>query len=166
MNEEKSPGISWPHRFHPDVAPIHVRNEIEIAARPEIVFAWLIKAPLWPDWYPNASNVRLKDPNASTLSLDTEFRWKTFGVSIVSRVLEFVPGERIAWDGRAFGVDVYHAWLIRPSAKGAYVVTEESQYGIFARAAAALWPDRMHDFHQIWLERLSEKAAGGMPPAA
>jgi len=162
-NEAKT--INWPPRFDPSVAPVHVRNELEMAARPDDIFAWLIDAAGWPTWYPNAANVRFAEQGVTKLQPGARFRWKTFGVSIVSSVAEFKPVERIAWDGRAIGVDVYHAWLIIPSRRGAHVITEETQYGVFARAAAALWPNRMHRFHQIWLETLAEMAASGPPSA-
>ena len=150
--------IRWPARFHPDRAPVHVRNELYMAAAPTRVFARLIAAPSWPDWYPNASKVTLLD-GATTLSLGTRFRWTTFGARIVSEVAEFVPNERIAWTGRAPGIDIYHAWLIRPSEHGSFVLTEETQYGLLARLAAAAAPGRMSRHHQIWLERLEAQAA-------
>ncbi len=150
-------GIVWPSRFRPGVAPVHVRNELDMAAAPSRVFATLIAAPHWPDWYPNAKNVEMLDGGAR-LEAGARFRWTTFGVRIISEVKEFSPNERIAWDGRAFGVDVYHAWLIRPSARGAYVVTEETQHGGIARLAAALMPGRMSKFHQLWLEALEKRS--------
>ncbi len=152
-----SPAIKWPDRFHPDRAPVHVRNDLDMAAPPEKIWAALIDAAAWPDWYPNARNVRLLS-GGGTLAPGARFAWTTFGATIVSEVAEFVPGERIAWTGRAFGIDVYHAWLIRPSARGAHVLTEETQYGALARFAAALMPGRMSKFHQLWLENLEALA--------
>lgn len=149
--------IHWPARFHPDKAPVHVRNELEMAARPDQIWAALVRAPQWPDWYPNASGVTLLG-GGDTLTLGARFRWTTFGATIVSEVAEFTPHDRIAWTGQAFGVDVYHAWLIKPSAHGAWVLTEETQYGFLARLAAGVMPGRMHRFHQIWLERLEARA--------
>jgi hypothetical protein len=49
---------------------------------------------LWPSWYPNSSNVRIKNQTQPDLRLGTEFRWKTFGVTIDFTVLEFVRHER------------------------------------------------------------------------
>jgi uncharacterized protein YndB with AHSA1/START domain len=94
----------------------------------------------------------------------TRFRWKTFGVTITSRVLEYVPNERIAWDAHAFGIDAYHAWVLQPSAKGCHVLTEETQHGWLARLGKMLMPNRMSKFHQIWLEGLESKARSGFPP--
>jgi len=55
-------------------------------------------------------NVRLINNTNLDLTLNTQFEWRTFGIPLTSQVMEFIPCERIAWDGRAYGVDVYHAW--------------------------------------------------------
>jgi len=153
---EKS--IAWPPRFHPDIAPVHVSNSLEMHVKPELVWRALIAAKQWPQWYPNARNVRILS-GSELLELGAKFRWTTFGASIVSEVVEFVPFERIAWTGRAIGIDVYHAWLISPSQGGCRVLTEETQYGFLARGASIFMPQRMRNFHQIWLENLERRAA-------
>jgi uncharacterized protein YndB with AHSA1/START domain len=160
---QASSSIQWPGRFRPDRAPVHVRNEIDIPASPAQVWPWLIRAPLWPTWYPNSSEVRLVG-GATELALGTEFRWRTFGASLRSTVEEFVPPERLAWSARGTGVEVYHAWLITAIPTGCHVLTEESQYGILARLDHLLRPLRMGAGHDDWLRRLGEKALGGPPP--
>lgn len=129
------------------------------------MWASLVRAPLWPSWYPNASNVVLAG-GASELALGVSFTWRTFGVAIRSTVLEFEPMERVAWSAFGLGVDAYHAWLLTPIPGGTRVLTEETQYGFAARAGAVLFPRRMWKGHRLWLERLSEKARSGVPPAA
>src|ERR1700675_298748 len=104
--------ILWPAHYDPKNCPVHVRNELSMSAASEAAWAWLIRAQLWPTWYPNSSNVRFLEGSPPDLALGTRFKWTTFGIRIESTVLEFVPGERIAWNGRALGTDVYHAWLI------------------------------------------------------
>jgi hypothetical protein len=155
--------IRWPNHFDPHNVPIHVRNEIEIAAPAEIVWAWLIRAQQWPNWYKNASNVRFLEGSPPDLALGTRFTWKTFGIGIDSRVQEFVPFERIAWNGNAIGIHVYHAWLILRTLSGCKVITEESQHGVIARLSAKLFPNRMWKYHQIWLENLNRNALQGLP---
>ena len=122
-----------------------------------------MRAALWPDWYSNASRVRFGPQRGPDLALDTEFRWRTFGVGIRSRVREFIPCSRIAWDGHALGIDIYHAWLIEERGQGCRVVTEETQHGVMARLGAKLMPKRMSTTHQIWLESLAAKALTGRP---
>ena len=159
--------ILWPDHFAPPNCPIHVRNELAMSSSPEHVWAWLVAATLWPTWYVNASRVRILQGNGSNLALGTRFRWKTFGVTITSTVREFVPHERIAWDAHALGLEVYHAWLMQPTAEGGCrVLTEETQHGWLARLGKLLMPNRMYKYHQIWLESLARQSAAGLPPGA
>jgi uncharacterized protein YndB with AHSA1/START domain len=155
--------IKWPERFHPSRAPIHVVNELLIPAPPERVWAWLIRAPLWPTWYPNSHDVRLSDRPQTSLRLGTMFTWRTFGVRVKSTVQEFVPNERLAWNARSLGVDAHHAWLLLPRSSGTHVITEETQYGALARLQKLFLPRRMKRGHQLWLEKLSAQAQSGMP---
>jgi hypothetical protein len=158
-----TPEIHWPSHYAPQNTPVHVRNSLWIPASAESIWAWLIRAESWPDWYSNASRVRVGDGRGPNLTLDGAFRWRTFGVGIRSRVQEFIPCSRIAWDGHAPGIDVYHAWLIEESEQGCMVVTEETQHGVIARLGAWLIPQRMSTFHQIWLEALATKATHAPP---
>lgn len=162
----KSLEIRWPDHYQPRNCPVHVRNELDMAAAPKRVWAWLIRATLWPTWYVNSANVKIFEGTGLDLQKGTRFRWKTFGVTITSTVLEYVPRERIAWGAHAFGIDAYHAWVLQPSARGCQVVTEETQRGWLARLGKLFMPNRMYKFHQLWLEGLATKAHTGLPPAA
>jgi len=169
MNEQgpetaQPEAIQWPEGFAPQRCPVHVRNELAMPIPAERVWAWLVRAALWPSWYPNSKNVRFLEGQPPDLALGTSFRWWTFGVTIESKVQELVPGERIAWDARGLGVLAYHAWLIWPTAEGCHVLTEESQHGWAARLGNLVRPTRMSHYHQLWLERLRNCAAGGFPP--
>jgi hypothetical protein len=146
-NTSTSGTIRWPAHYAPENAPVHVRNELDMDAAPEVVWAY----------------VRIRSGTAPDLSPDAAFRWTTFGVRLESRVLEFVPNERIAWDARGVGVDAYHAWLIHKTPTGSHVLTEETQHGWLARLGALVMPRRMHYYHQIWLEQLRERARTGFP---
>jgi uncharacterized protein YndB with AHSA1/START domain len=154
--------IRWPPRYAPDKVAVRVSNEIAIRAPPERVWAWLIRAAAWPAWYPNSADVRIAGGGAE-LSPEAHFTWRTFGVAVSSTVREFLPPERIAWDGSGLFLDVYHAWLIEPRAEGCHVLTEEHQDGLAARAQAIFLPRRMHRMHQLWLERLKAQAEAGAP---
>ena len=88
--------ILWPARYEPANCPVHVRNELVMASNPETVWAWLIRAQLWPTWYPNSANIQFLTGQPPELALGTRFRWKTFGITIESTVKEFVPYERLA----------------------------------------------------------------------
>ena len=151
--------IAWPDRYAPERVAARVSNEITIAAPPAVVWAWLIGAAAWPDWYPNSRQVRI-DGGKTALSAGVSFGWRTFGVSVRSTVREFVVGERIAWDGRGMLLDVYHAWLIEKRPGGCWVLTEENQNGVAARLQAVLMPQRMYHGHALWLARLKAQAEG------
>jgi uncharacterized protein YndB with AHSA1/START domain len=155
--------IRWPEKYDPSRTSVHVRNELEMPAPPEIVWAWLVRAKLWPTWYKNSANVEIEGGGVD-LALGSRFRWTTFGARLGSRVEEFVEGERITWQAHATGIDVYHAWLIEKRSVGCYVLTEENQNGFLARLSNTLRPHNMSQKHQLWLESLREKADGGYPP--
>lgn len=155
--------IDWPACYRPEATAVHVHNELAIDAPAERVWAWLVRASRWPDWYPNARNVHIEG-RARDLSPGARFDWRTFGAAVQSVVKEFEPPTRIAWTGRGFGLDVYHAWVIEPRGDGCHVLTAENQNGFAARLQALLLPRRMWTYHQMWLERLAVQARGKMPP--
>lgn len=113
----------------------------------------------------NSANMVFLSGQPPDLTLGTRFRWKTFGVTIKSTVLEFLPYERLAWDAYGTGLDAYHAWLIQKTNQGCNVIMEETQRGWVARLGKALRPNRMEQQHQVWLEGLREKTSRGLPPA-
>ncbi len=154
--------IRWPEAYAPDRVAVRVSNQIDIAAPPELVWAQLVRAPAWPEWYPNSARVGI-DGGAQVLSDGAHFTWRTFGASVSSTVREFVPYERIAWDGAGFGLDVYHAWLIEDRPGGCWVLTEENQNGFGARLQSFLAPRRMFNGHQLWLQRLKQRAEASHP---
>lgn len=143
---------------------MHVRNELEMPAPAESVWAWLIRAKLWPTWYANSQNVMIEG-GASDLAPGMRFRWRTFGVTLNSKVEEFVSGERLAWSALSAGISAYHVWLIERRPQGCYVLTEETQNGLMARMSSALRPNNMSKYHQLWLEQLMAKATAGPPPS-
>ncbi|MFN8583311.1 MAG: SRPBCC domain-containing protein [Gemmatimonadaceae bacterium] len=157
-------GVRWPERYRPERCPVHVKNEMDIAAPVERVWAWLVRAPLWPRWYPNSARVNLLSGVGPDLREGTRFRWWTFGVPILSEVHELVPMERLAWDAHCPGVDAYHAWVLSPTSTGCHVLTEETQHGWLATLSHAVLPRRMYRGHQLWLATLGQQARAGEPP--
>jgi hypothetical protein len=154
--------IRWPDRYKPEATTVHARTELEMPVSPETVWPWLIRAKLWPAWYPDFADVVIEG-GGPDLRAGSRFRWKTFGVTLDSRVEEFVEFERIAWSARATGIDAYHAWLIQRKPSGSRVLTEETQNGVLARLNDALRPKFMGRMQRLWLELLLEKAKGGPP---
>lgn len=153
--------IQWPVGCSPAESSVHVRNEIEIAAPVEVVWGWLVRAEMWPDWYGNASEVHFTSHTGPALRDRSRFRWKTFGLRVDSKVREFEPFTRLGWDARGMGVNAWHAWVLTATAGGTHVLTEETQTGWLARLGKTLFPKRMEEQHQLWLEGLKRMAEGG-----
>ena len=149
--------IRWPAGYAPADCPVHVVNRIDIAAPPAAIWIHLVRAKDWPSWYANSSNVKIEGGGRDLID-GARFRWRTFGVGLETHVLQWVAEERIAWLATSFGVQAYHAWLIVPTASGCTVITEETQHGFVARAGKFLFPNRMHDWHQKWLEGLKARS--------
>ena len=156
--------IAWPKEFDPGCCPIHVRNEIMIAASRHVIWQWLIRARLWPTWYSNSAEVQILSSPSLDLFADARFSWRTFGVRLISQVREFLPCERIAWDAVGLGVRAYHAWLLAETSHGVRVRTEETQFGWLARLNNFFLRNRMSYHHDRWLRNLRDNAERGIPP--
>jgi len=158
------PDIQWPDGYRPDQTRVRVRNALEmLGVTASVVWAWLVRAELWPSWYSNSENVTIHG-GGPDLRAGSTFHWKTFHVALESQVVEFTPYERLAWTGRGFGIDVCHAWLIQERSSGCAVLTEEHQNGAAAWLSHLLRPRNMSRYHQMWLEALFTRARSGPPP--
>ncbi len=78
---------------------------------------------IWPEKY---------SPDSTAVHVSNELQgcslsWRMFGVTLSSKVEEFVSCERLAWSAQFGGVDAYHAWLIEKNEAGCRVLTEENQ---------------------------------------
>jgi len=156
--------IQWPEKYLPANAQVFVHNEITIAAPPETVWTWLIRAESWPEWYSNAHHIHFISTSGPNLRDRSRIRWNTFGVRITSKVLEFQPYERLGWDEHGIGVTGYHAWLLTSLPNGGtHVVSEEAQNGWLAKLGNTLMPRRKESMHQLWLEGLRARAEAGLP---
>jgi uncharacterized protein YndB with AHSA1/START domain len=160
--EESSKKMKWPSGFEPENSSVYARNEIAIAAPAERVWRWLIRAARWPDWYSNSGRVKFLSGTAPDLAAGTEFRWKTFGAIIRSKVLVFEPPHELGWDARGV-LRAYHGWLIEPATNGCRVVTEECQNGILPVLAWWYLRPMLLRGHQNWVESLRRVAEGGEP---
>ncbi len=158
--------VYWPPGFEVEGAPVHTVNELEMDAPVERVWAWLVRAPLWPSFYGNCKRVVIEHGTTESLDLGTVFSWTTFGIRVRTTVEEFVVNERLAWSGVALGSRGFHAWVLETRASGCRVVTEEVQRG-WVPAVGRVWLRRaLLREHQNWLEGLARVARDGMPPRA
>ena len=154
--------MKWPKGFEPDRSSVFAHNEIAIAASPERVWWWLIRAAAWPQWYSNSSDVTFLSGVPPDLAPDTAFRWKTFGAWVTSRVLVFEPPHELGWDARGV-LNAYHGWIIEPEAAGCRVITEETQNGLLPKLASWYLRPMLERGHQNWIESLKRKAESGEP---
>ena len=107
--------------FAPAAADLFSHNELTIKATCERIWRHIIEADKWPEWYPNAKDVRILGDGGSVLKPDTVFFWTTFGLKLESRINEFVPYSRIGWFGYAPGTapSFYHTWYLTPEGDAA-----------------------------------------------
>ncbi len=164
MSAIQKPEVRWPEPYLPANTHVFVHNEIVIPCPAAAIWPWLLRAERWPEWYANSADIHFLSHTGPDLRDRSRFRWKTFGMRITSKVLEFEPERRLAWDAHGVGVDAYHGWILTPVGECAtHVVTEETQNGWLARLGATVMPNRLKRRHQLWLAGLSARAQSGPP---
>jgi uncharacterized protein YndB with AHSA1/START domain len=157
--------ISWPDELTPERSAFHAVNELEIPARPEVIWEWLCRPDLWSSYYSNARFIKHLEGPWPKVELGSRFRWWSFGAFVTSEVVAYEPPERISWDAKELGGRGYHGWFLRPQNGGTFVRTEETQKGLGIQVVKPALRPLMVRFHQRWLEGLSRVATEGPPPA-
>jgi hypothetical protein len=126
---KRSADICWPVGFEPVHADVFAHNAIVINAPAQNIWATLIAAAAWPNWYSNASDVVIDDPSVQ-LGEDVNFSWTTFGLKITSKVAKFAPYARLGFYGNGDRLRAYHTWLLVPRlGDSTYVVIEKIGMG-------------------------------------
>jgi hypothetical protein len=148
----------WPSGLMPESAPVFTHNELSTTVSPAALWSVLIGVTEWPDWYPNAANVRTAD-GMPTLHLGSQFTWKTVGVTVKSEVVEFEPNRSLAWTARGIGSHGFHRFDFTPAdGGGCLITTEEVEAGPGPRLVARRLKRDLLRFHQVWLEELVKRA--------
>ena len=153
--------IHWPKEFDPGVAPVFSHNELLIHTGCRRVFTRMADATDWPNWLVIVKDVVNETPGP--VGQGTLLRLKIFNSPIQSRVVEFVPNQRISWI--PFGSDEtetrhghFHTWHFIPEAnsnsKACRVVTEETGIGPGDLKDPAAGSHLMHKAHELWLTSL------------
>lgn len=151
--------VVWPDEFNPEKANWYVYNEIEINAKPEIVWNILIDAKQWHTFYNGVQTpVEYKDSTAITLRNGLTFNLHTMGLHLEPSIKEFVPNERLAWEVRRGNLTAYHAWVIVPTSDGCRLITPESQNGFLTYLQKVFQPNKLLKLHDKWLRLLKERA--------
>lgn len=151
----RSPDIHWPAGFEPAKADLFAHNDLTINASCERVWGHIVNAIQWPTWYPNSKDVAISGEDR-VLRDGTVFRWTTFGLSIESKVHEYVPNQRLGWYGYAPGTQpsFYHSWYLQPKGAGCHVIMDEAGIGKDAAALRQSDETLMHRGHDLWLATL------------
>lgn len=140
-------------------APAVTRQEREIDAAPEVVFALLADVADWPRWQTDVSESEIV--GAGPLEVGTSFRWKSGGASIVSTVETLTAPTTIGWSGRAIGTRAVHVWVLEPVAGGTRVRTEESMAGWSPRILGPLARRMLDKGVAATLDALEQEARRG-----
>jgi uncharacterized protein YndB with AHSA1/START domain len=158
----RSSAMHWPDSLNPRNANVFAHNEIVIDTPCASVWSGLVDAKAWPSWYTNSSNVNIAGAQ-NELRANAQFTWTTFGLTVHSRVNEFVRGSRIGWFADGAGVRAYHAWMLFPAGQKCHVVTEEASIGEVVVAARRSNSAFLHNGHALWLEELKRYVEGRKP---
>jgi hypothetical protein len=158
----------WRDGYDPTRDPVFAHNSLEIAATPHDVLA-LLRSGRSDTYYPNSSAATdCKTHELVTLALGRAYCWTTFGAEQHMEIVELVDDPResvIAWEGGSAGVTVYHRWIMRPTAKGTLVITEECERGLLP--SLGIYRDRMnpslHAGHELWLNGMRNQLEGRQP---
>lgn len=157
--------VVWPKEFNPTKSKWYVYNEIEINAKPEIVWDILIDAKKWHTFYKGVESPVefINDTNATTLKNGLTFKMHTMGLHLESLMKEFVPNERMAWEVHRGNLTAYHAWVIVPTAKGCRLITPEAQNGFLTFLQKVFQPNKLLNLHEHWLEVIKARAEETTP---
>lgn len=109
-----------------DQAPAYALHEAEIRAPIQLVWSILTGLAEWPAWNEGVQEMHLQ----GEVAVGTEFRWKTGGMKIRSRIEELTAPTRIVWSGRTMGIRAIHVWTLTKADEGTKVRTEESFEGL------------------------------------
>ena len=156
----RSSEIRWPQAFTPADADLFAHNEIDVSAPCSVIWSHLVHAAKWPEWYPNSKDVKVVNSSTGILNEGAKFDWQTFGLTVNSRVHEFVVNSRLGWFGDAPGLNAYHTWFLTEGDGKCHVITEEVVKGPGAVNLRKSDPDAMHKGHDLWnavLKQVSER---------
>lgn len=156
--------VVWPEEFNPEKAKWYVHNELEINAKPEVVWNILIDAKKWHTFYIGVeSPIEYLDTTATTLQNGLKFKLHTMGLQLEPEIKEFVPNERLAWEVRRKNLTAYHAWVIVPTENGCRLITPESQNGFLTFLQKIFQPHKLLNLHEHWLEVIKARAEKTTP---
>lgn len=162
----------WPAGYDPKTNPVFAHNEIFIRATPAAVFAEILRAQDWGQYYENARDMKLLPDAAGhtpeVLGPATRFTWTSFGTPLESEITEFEKDRTLAWTARGGTptIEAYHRWLLIPENGGTRLVTEECnkapidpalRWAVNAFIKQSGHPEALPAAHQHWLEGVKQR---------
>jgi Polyketide cyclase / dehydrase and lipid transport len=106
-------------------APVVVQHEIDVRARPRVVWELHTAVDAWPSWNPAITAAQLDAP----FRPGSSFTWTSYGFPVTSTIYEVQDGSRVLWGGTADGITGIHEWRFNETPGGVNVVTSESFAG-------------------------------------
>ena len=110
-------------------APAVARGEIDIAARPEVVWDVLADIEGWPRWNASIASAELD----GELAPGSTFRWKAGPGTITSTLRHVDPPRELGWTGTTFGIKAVHVHRLEQRGDSTHVTSEESWAGLPVR---------------------------------
>jgi hypothetical protein len=149
----------WPADLHPGVCPVHIVNTVAVAAPPAQAWPWLVRAALWPTWYPHVRDM-VVEGGGLDLGPGVRFSWSLLGVVRLHTVVHlWQPHAWIGWRGTGTGgAEGCQIWRLSAHAGGCLVHTEEVQRGAAPRLLAPVIRRVAQASHRRWLHGLAALA--------
>ena len=88
--------VNWPYQYDPRRSAIYALNDVDVEARPEVVWKLLVDAENWSSYFPSEDQVKILTGEPE-LALGTKYTRLTVGIPCNLIVTEYVPGRRLAW---------------------------------------------------------------------
>ena len=107
-------------------APVIASHEVEVEAKPEVIWDILVAVDRWPDWNPDVRSTFIE----GDLKAGTEFSWMAGPGTIRSTVMQIKEPHRLLWSGTTLGIKAVHLWQIERRGEKTLVRSEESWEGL------------------------------------
>ena len=139
-------------------APVKAAHEIEMKAKPEVIWNILVAARRWPDWNPDIRATFIE----GDLAVGTEFSWKAGPGTIRSTVMEMEEPHRLLWTGSTPVIKAVHFWEIEKRGEKTLVRSEESWEGLLPGILRGIMKKMLSRSIQqglIYLKKEAERAS-------
>lgn len=157
--------MNWPAGGEPAAAAIDEVNTGRSSARPEAVWAWLVRPDRWNLYYDNVRGVRHLSGPWPEIAMGSRFSWTTFRTRITTEVTEYQALERLAWSASRLGSHAHHAWVLTATDDGGTLIyTREVHHGAVSSLLRPMLAPRMREMHQRWVDGLARIAESGRRP--